>query len=373
MSPRRTAAVARRILQQFRHDPRTLVLLFVAPIVLLGLFYFLIRGGGALPAVDVVNLDPGAGQLGTVLRDALGSAPGITVSTASATQAERDLRRGDVAAVIVLPGDLTAHVRAGGALTPHIQLEGSQPAESQAVVTAVNQSLLKTTSLVAAEAGTPLPRVQPAVTYLHGGPQLDTLDYFGAAFIGLVVFFLIFVVTIIAFLRERSQGTLERLMASPLRRSEVVAGYMAGFMAVAAVQAVEVVLFTLFALHVHNQGNVGLIVLMTLLMSLVAVNLGVFLSMFSTTEFQAVQFIPLAIVPQVLLSGIIFPVSSEPGWLQGISQVLPLTYGVDGLHRVMLEGASLSSGTLLLDLGVVAAFAIALIVAATLTLRRRLA
>ena len=186
-----------------------------------------------------------------------------------------------------------------------------------------------------------------------------------------MVFFLVFVVTIIAFLRERSQGTLERLMASPLQRADIVGGYMVGFMAVAAVQAVEVALFALYGLHVHNQGSVALVVLMTLLLTLVAVNLGVLLSMFATTEFQAVQFIPLAIVPQVLLSGIIFPVSSEPGWLQAISNLLPLTYGVSGLRDVMLKGSGLGSGSLLLDLAVVAAFAVALVAAATLTLRRR--
>jgi len=85
----------------------------------------------------------------------------------------------------------------------------------------------------------------------------------------------------------------------------------------------------LYALHVHNQGNVALIVLLTLLMTLVAVNLGIFLSMFATTEFQAVQFIPLAIVPQVLLSGSSFRLPPN-GWLQVVSRLLPLTYGVDG-------------------------------------------
>lgn len=372
MSLRRAGAVARRILQQFRHDPRTLVLLFIAPIVILGLFYFLLRGGGTLPAVDVVNRDPGPGQLGSTLSAALHGAPGITVRDTGEAAALRDLSDAAVAAVIVLPADLTARA-AQGTIAPEVRLEGSQPEQSQAVLAAVSVAMQRAANLVASTQGIDLPRAQPEITYAHGGPNLDTLDYFGAAFIGLVVFFLVFVVTIIAFLRERSQGTLERLMASPLRRSDIVAGYMAGFTAVAAVQAVEVVLFSLYALHVHNQGSVGLIVLMTLLMGLVAVNLGVFLSMFSTTEFQAVQFIPLAILPQVLLSGIIFPVSSEPGWLQGISRVLPLTYGVDGLHRVMLEGAGLASGSLLVDLGVVVAFALALIVAATLTLRRSLA
>src|SRR5205807_6822743 len=97
------------------------------------------------------------------------------------------------------------------------------------------------------------------VVFLYGGPSFDTLDYFGAAFIGLVVFFLVFVITAVAFLRERGQGTLERLMASPLRRSEIVLGYMLGFTVLALVQAAEVLAFSLIVLHVHNSGNVALI------------------------------------------------------------------------------------------------------------------
>ena len=369
MSLRRTAAVARRILQQFRHDPRTLGLLFVAPLIILGLFYFLIRGGSGVPAVDVVNLD--GGPVGAVLASQLQASTQIEVTVTSPARAESDLANDRTAAYIVLPADLTASATSGGVVAAQVHLEGTQPGLTEPVLAALDQSEATLLGSLGAENSAHLPTIRPSLAYLHGGPGLDTLDYFGGAFIGLVVFFLVFVVTIIAFLRERSQGTLERLMASPLRRADIVAGYMAGFMVVAAVQAVEVALFTLYALHVHNQGNVALVVLVTLLLALVAVNLGIFLSMFATTEFQAVQFIPLAIVPQVLLSGIVFPVSTEPGWLQGLSNVLPLTYGVDGLRDVMLKGLGLGSSSVLLDLGVVAAFAVALVLAATATLRQR--
>jgi len=199
------------------------------------------------------------------------------------------------------------------------------------------------------------------------------LDYFGAAFIGLVVFFLVFVVTIVSFLNERSQGTLERLMASPLRRGEIVLGYMLGFTVLALIQSIEVLIFSLAVLHVHNSGNVALIFLIEALMAIGAVNLGIFLSMFARTEFQAVQFIPLVVVPQILLSGILFPVATEPKPLQVVSDVLPLTYAVNGLRDVMIKGADLTWSSLQLDAGVVLGFVVLLIVAAVATLRRRIA
>ncbi|HXI95615.1 MAG TPA: ABC transporter permease, partial [Candidatus Acidoferrum sp.] len=192
-------------------------------------------------------------------------------------------------------------------------------------------------------------------------------------FIGLVVFFLVFVVTIVSFLNERSQGTLERLMASPLRRGEIVVGYMLGFTVLALVQSVEVLVFSLAVLQVHNSGSVVLIFGIEALMAIAAVNLGIFLSMFARTEFQAVQFIPLVIVPQFLLSGILFSVSSEPRPLQVLSDVLPLTYAVNGLRDVMVKGADLSWASLQLDVGVVTGFIVLLVVAAVTTLRRRIA
>ncbi|TMB42733.1 MAG: ABC transporter permease, partial [Chloroflexi bacterium] len=178
--------------------------------------------------------------------------------------------------------------------------------------------------------------------------------------------------TIVSFLNERSQGTLERLMASPLRRGEIVLGYMLGFSVLALVQSAEVLVFSLAVLKVHNQGGVLLIFGMEALMAIAAVNLGIFLSMFARSEFQAVQFIPLVIVPQVLLSGVIFPVSTEPKALQIVSDVLPLTYAVNGMRDIMIKGADLTWASLQLDATVVAGFCILLIAAGSTTLRRRL-
>jgi ABC-2 type transport system permease protein len=228
------------------------------------------------------------------------------------------------------------------------------------------------TSVAAQAAGRNL-TFAPRTFYLYGGASYDTLDFFGAAFVGFVVFFLVFVITIVAFLNERSQGTLERLMASPLRRGEIVIGYMLGFTVIALVQSVEVLVFALAVLKVQNHGNVFLIFGMEALMVLAAVNLGIFLSMFARSEFQAVQFIPLVIVPQVLLSGIVFPVATEPKPLQYLSNVLPLTYAVNGMRDIMVKGADLTWSSLQLDIAVVAAFAVVLIAAGTATLRRRVA
>jgi ABC-2 type transport system permease protein len=218
-----------------------------------------------------------------------------------------------------------------------------------------------------------IPTLEPEVTPLFGDEDLDLLDLFGGPFIGLLVFFLVYVVTSVSFLRERTIGTLERLMASPLRRAEIIVGYSIGFMLLALVQSALVPVFALWALDLYNAGSVALLFGIVVLLALGAVNLGIFLSTFARNEFQAVQFIPLVIVPQILLSGLLVPVSSEPEWLQVISNVLPLTYAVEALREVMLRGADLSSSVVLVDLAVLAGFAALAILAGVLTLRREVA
>jgi len=365
MSGHRIAAITRRLLQGFRRDRRTLALLFVAPIVILGLLGYLMRGSSSAPQVGIANQDSGA--LGSVVANALRQSSHIKSTDINASDGDAKLKDGSLVAYIVLPADFTQRAQAGN-VAPEVHLEGSQPGEDTPVIQALQQAMI---SLASGVAGRNV-SFQPHITYLYGGANYDTLDYFGAAFVGLVVFFLVFVITIVSFLNERSQGTLERLMASPLRRGEIVVGYMLGFTVLALVQAAEVLIFALAILRIHNEGSVLLIFGMEALMAIAAVNLGIFLSMFARSEFQAVQFIPLVVVPQVLLSGIIFPVSTEPTPLQWLSDVLPLTYAVNGMRDIMVKGADLTWGSLELDAGVVLGFCVLLIVAGTTTLRRRL-
>ena len=363
MSAHRIRAITRRLLQGFRRDRRTLALLFVAPVVILGLLGYLMRGSTSAPAVGIANED--SGPLGAVVADGLHSSSKIHAIDISGADGDAKLKDGTLVAYILLPADFSQQAQSGN-VAPEVHLEGSQPGEDTPVLQALQQTVIS----LASRAAQSNVGFQPKVIYLYGGKDYDTLDYFGAAFVGLIVFFLVFVITIVSFLNERTQGTLERLMASPLRRGEIVLGYMLGFTVLALIQSVEVLVFALAVLRIHNQGNVFLIFGMEALMAIGAVNLGIFLSMFARSEFQAVQFIPLAIVPQFLLSGVIFPVSTEPAPLQWLSDILPLTYAVDGMRDIMVKGADLTWSSLQLDLAVVAGFVVLFIAAGTATLRR---
>ena len=169
-------------------------------------------------------------------------------------------------------------------------------------------------------------------------------------------------------MRERSQGTLERLLSTAVSRSDLLVGYLAGFLLFALIQSIIIILFTLFVVDVEYSGKLWDIIFILLMVTITSVGMGIFVSTFAKNEFQVVQFIPLLLVPQIFLSGVILPTSQLPGYFQCISSVLPLTYANRALRDIMLRGASLSDVST--EIGVLALFAIEMLAAATATVRK---
>ena len=199
-------------------------------------------------------------------------------------------------------------------------------------------------------------------------PEEGILDYIAPALLATLALFFSFLLTGISFLRERSQGTMERLMASPLSRLDIVVGYLFGFFIFALTQTLIMVLFTIYVLGVNYYGDLWQIFVFQIVVITGAVNLGIFISTFARNEFQMVQFIPLIIVPQIFLCGVIWPVEQMPDYLQWLSAVLPLTYAVDGLRDIMLAGKSLLDVGF--ELAVLAGFTVVTSILAAIVLRR---
>ncbi len=199
-------------------------------------------------------------------------------------------------------------------------------------------------------------------------PESNVLDYIAPALLATLALFFSFLLTGISFLRERSQGTMERLMASPVSRLDIVVGYLFGFFMFALTQTLIILLFTIYVLDVHYYGDLWQIFVFQVVIIAGAVNLGIFISTFARSEFQMVQFIPLIIIPQVFLCGVIWPVEQMPDYLQWLSKIMPLTYAVDGLRDIMLAGKDLLD--VWVELAVLIGFAVITSILAALTLRR---
>ena len=157
-------------------------------------------------------------------------------------------------------------------------------------------------------------------------------------------------------------------MASPVSRLDIVVGYLFGFFIFALAQTLIILLFTIYVLDVNYHGDLWQIFVFQIVVIIGAVNLGIFISTFARNEFQMVQFIPLIILPQVFLCGVLWPVEQMPDYLQWLSTVLPLTYAVDGLRDIMLNGQNLMDVGF--DLAVLVGFTIFISILAAVTLRR---
>ena len=198
--------------------------------------------------------------------------------------------------------------------------------------------------------------------------QKPILNRVAPGLLGTFVMFFTFLLTGVSFLRERAQGTLERLMTTTVARGDILVGYLLGFLLFATIQAAVILTFTIVALQIEYQGNIIEIVAVLLLVVMVAVNLGIFVSTFANNEFQVVQFIPIVLLPQIFLSGVIIPTDQMPSVMEAISVVLPLTYAVEGLREIMVMDQSLAD--VWADLVILAGFGLGLLIAAVATLHR---
>ena len=367
MSRRRVVALFRRVISEIRRDRPSLALLFIAPIVITGLVTFILRESQA-PQVTavVVNL---AGPRGQAVGDALGAA--LRTGGATVTDvADEGAARASIADTSVSVGIvLRAGAATGSALDITVITNGLDPSGDAGQVSAVQRSVL---AAVTSASGTAMPVIDH--TTIYGTPTDAPVTTFAPAIVAFFAYFFVYILTGVSFLRERTGGTLERLMATPVTRGEVVLGYTLGFGLFATIQVAVLMLWALGSLHIGALGplpafSIGLGIaangspilafVVVVLLAVGAVSLGIFLSTFARTELQIIQFIPIVLAPQFLLSGVLFPVSSLPSILRPLVAIMPLNYAVDGLRQVFIRGADLGVPALQLDLvvlGIVAAF-----------------
>jgi ABC-2 type transport system permease protein len=200
-----------------------------------------------------------------------------------------------------------------------------------------------------------------------GRPEI--FDRVGGPMLGLFPFISMFLVTSVTMLRERITGTLERLMTTPLAKLDLLLGYAIAFALLAAVQASVVSGVAILALGLDLAGSPGAVIGLAIGNALLGMSLGLFTSAFARTEFQAVQFLPAFILPQILLCGLFVPREQMAGWLEAISAALPLTYSYDALARV--TGGTPLTGHFAIDVAVTAGATLLALALGAATLRRR--
>jgi len=216
-----------------------------------------------------------------------------------------------------------------------------------------------------------VPALLLALLYFMYDDQPAVFDRIALVMLGVFPFVIMFLVTSIAMLRERTTGTLERLLTTPLGKLDLLFGYGIAFGIAAAVQASVAAALAYWLFDLDTAGSSWLVILIAVTNAVLGVALGLFCSAFARTEFQAVQFMPVVAVPQILLCGLFVSREQMAGWLEAISNVLPLSYAVEALQQV---GANAEpTATLWRDVGIVGGCVVVALVLAAATLRRRTA
>lgn len=380
----RVIAIFKRVIREMLRDKRTLALMFIAPLFILSLMYFLFNtNSDSVAKIGVSNVD-------TSLVKAVKNKHVKLHHYAKTTTAKTAVREDNLAAFIQQksgkltvtyqnsqPSDsaLVRQALQGGLTKLRVQaLVAATKAQKQALTTqakALKAVMAQQQQMAAAQGkrtsvtATAKTQLQAPKTYtvtshyLYGSADSTFFDTFLPILLGFFVFFFVFLISGISLLNERTTGTLTRLLATPIRRGEIISGYLLGYGLFALVQTLITVTFALTVFKIHMLGSVWLILLINFLLALVALSMGIFVSTFANSEFQMMQFIPILIVPQVFFSGLI-PVDQMAHWLQWIAHIFPLYYGGNALMNVATRGMTFSgvAGELAILVGFTALFTV---------------
>lgn len=344
--------VAIRVIQQLVKDKRTLVFLLIAPVFVLSLLYFIMSSASNEATIGVIDID-------NSLHNALENETKV-IDYDTKEQAFQAMKKQNIDAYFYIEDN-----------KPYIEIEGADITKKSLVIQSIQSSmqtyqkerseelklefedlqnelspLLETIQQQTDKAiniefpDTDLSMKQPKINYLYNDEDSDLFDQVAPALMGFFIFLFVFLIAGISFLRERTSGTLERTLATPLKRSSIVFGYFLGFFLFVVIQTIIIQIMIVDILNVDRLGSYWLLLLTNIIIASVSLSLGLLLSTFAKTEFQLLQFIPVAVVPQLFFSGI-FDLSNAPTWVKFISDIMPLTYATNALQNIMIRGYQL--------------------------------
>ncbi len=370
----RCLAVMKRVFRDLINDKRTPVLMFVAP--LLAMFVFGLAFSGEVRNVSVLIVNRDEGFVTNTIRVSLSEeiishldAETLVITVVDdKNEALQEIENGEAVAAIVFPEHLTTDfiqgtspILEGAAI--EVIIDKSNVNVASTVIKAVNSAVFDTVKEMGK--GTPI-TVKEDPVY---GENATFMDYFVPGILSFTTYLLTVLLTLIAFVGERISGTLDRLLATPLKESEIVAGYAAAFGILGTMQSAFLLTVGILVFGITIVGNVALAFVVIALLAIVSQSLGILLSSLAKREVQAIQFLPLVVLPAFLLSGIFWPVEAIPSWLRPASYFVPPTYGVDACRAVLLRGWGLDK--IWGDLAALILFASFFLIMATWSLKRR--
>lgn len=338
----RILAIAKKVLKELLRDKRTLAMMFLAPILIMWLMNIMFSANSTtsvtIAAVDVPSS----------LIENLDDVEHVSVEKyTSVKAAQKDFDNQEVDAILTVD-DGTYDVTYANTDSSKTTLT-RQAIKSVLSLSSINQFMSQVKEAVAEtpSLASLLPTSNASSTDLteHHDYGDENTGFFAKMIpilMGFMVFFFVFLISGMALLKERTSGTLDRLLATPVKRSDIVFGYMISYGIIAVIQTVVIVLSTIWLFDIEVVGNIINVIIVNFVLALVALAFGILLSTLAKSEFQMMQFLPLVIMPQLFFSGII-PLDSMADWVQYIGKILPLSYSGDALTKIIMYGDGFNS------------------------------
>jgi ABC-2 type transport system permease protein len=362
------------------------------PLLMITIFGYTFGGEVSNVKVEIINTDSGIssgmspflpGGFNAALRvinNTDHTALSITESTDTAA-AKKAVDNGKTWAAIIFPANFTSNLvryisvnnTSNSMPRPAVELyiDGSNPNMAGAVIKAVNKAVLQTVNDLAKDMNKSSAEFPINVTtdYAYGGENTKFIDYFAPGVISFAIMMVTVMITIILFVFERRNGTLQRLLASPASETEIVFGYAFAFAVIGIIQSTIILTAAMLMFDITIAGNIALALTVIILIGFGHQGLGILLSAGAKNELQAIQFIPLIIFPSVLLAGLFWPVESVPEILRPLSYLIPLKYGIDAERSIMIRGWGI--GQVWVEITILVVFAFLTLGASIMMLKKR--
>jgi ABC-2 type transport system permease protein len=381
----RMLAIAKKNLKSLRRDRRTFAFIFMVPLMMMLVFGYTFGGDVKNIKVSIVNLDEGFANdsYAWSIIDELNASETLKITEIyTAADAGADptglvrgqVERGEVWAAIVFGSNFTQDAKANLFKLSHGQpfepsnftayLDATNPNVAVAVQGVLQQSLQTVLGGIA-----PIKTPLGITTEKVYGEDTKFIDFFAPGIMVLAGLLVTFILTIVAFVRERTTSTLERILTTPVTEGEVVGGYALSFALVTLAQSTVILVTAILLFNIQVEGSVLLALFIIFLLGVGSMGMGLLFSAIAKNELQAVQFVPMVFIPSILLAGIFWPLEAVPEFLRPLSYLLPPTYAVDAARSVMIRGWGIEQ--VWVQIVVLAAFALAMLFLSTLTLKRR--
>lgn len=326
----RILSIVKRILLQTIKDKRTLALMMIAPLILLSLVYFLFN------SESTSRFKVGVYETNDDFNISLEESDIEIIKYHNSENVKDKIVNDNLKAFIIMDNNKL-----------YVTYENSSPSDSAQIKAKIQSTLVKGQinglKDVISKFNNNLSEGQIAISvensYVYGDADLSFFDTLSPILIGFFVFFFVFLISGISLLKERTSKTLEKLLSTPIKRYEIVLGYLLGYGVFAIIQTIVVVFFAIYILNVKMEGNIFLVLITNILIAFVALSLGILLSTFANSEFQMMQFIPVIVIPQIFFTGLI-PIENMSNWIQKVAHVMPLYYGAQALQGIMIKSYS---------------------------------